>query len=201
MHYLLKLSFIFLDGFFPPLPYFMNKVPKRYRFLASIIVFSLYTAIFISSIIQVIEDFNIYFHGWIPEHFLLLSYVVLWLFATYTAIVATRALYATGSEISKLSVLLYVLLSVVTCVFGFALAYLDISQSDPTNAFNIKQPLTGASAFYFSIVTFATVGYGDISPARDSTRLLVSMEIIISMMYTILVFSVVAGFIQKETSE
>ena len=196
MRYLHELLYLF----FPPLPSFMNNVPKRYRFLVSIIVFSLYAVVFISTIIDTIEIFTKYFPGWIPEHILLLSYVALWLFATYAAIVATPALYATSNEISNLSVLLYVVLSVVTCVFGFALAYLDISQSDPTNAFNTKQPLTGVSAFYFSIVTFATVGYGDISPARDSTRLLVSMEIIISMMYTILVFSVVAGFIQKKPS-
>ena len=47
-------------------------------------------------------------------------------------------------------------------------------------------------------MTFATVGYGDIYPTDDRTRIIVGAEILVSMLYSILIFSVIAGFIRQE---
>jgi len=43
--------------------------------------------------------------------------------------------------------------------------------------------LTHTSALYFTIVTFGTVGYGDISAQSDLARLLVSAQIIIDVVF------------------
>ena len=42
-----------------------------------------------------------------------------------------------------------------------------------------KEKLTFDSAFYFMIVTVTTVGYGDIKPASDSARMIISLFIIL----------------------
>ena len=53
--------------------------------------------------------------------------------------------------------------TVLPCfLIAFALAYLSLSHSD-TKAFS--EPLTHTSALYFVVVTFGTVGFGDIAPS------------------------------------
>jgi voltage-gated potassium channel len=52
------------------------------------------------------------------------------------------------------------------------------------------------TAVYFSIVTIATVGYGDIQPASVWARLRASAEILIGVAYTVFFFSVIAGFLR-----
>jgi hypothetical protein len=133
----------------------------------------------------------------VVDRLLLVVYVALWLFATATAVQATRILYGRGPGGSPRSLVLYVFLSVSTFIIAFAMAYVDISTADPEHAFNIKIALSPVSALYFSIITFATVGYGDIAPNSDLARLLVSAEVIFGMLYTVLILSVLAGFIQK----
>jgi MFS family permease len=97
---------------------------------------------------------------------------------------------------SNLYLLTLVLLSVASCVLAFSSAYLSLSQKD-NNSFS--EVLTQVSSVYFSLVTFATVGYGDIAPESSSARILVSIEIIVSMFYTVLMFSVIAGFIRQNS--
>ena len=82
-------------------------------------------------------------------------------------------------------------------VFDFALFYLIISKSDNA-AFNV--PLDFASAFYFSMVTMATVGYGDIVPVDASTRLLVCLEIVLGLGFTVLLFAMLANIVVKPRS-
>lgn len=135
--------------------------------------------------------------SWLFDRFLLIIYVGLWIFATATAVQATRILYGRSPNQSRVILLLCVILSVTTCITGFAMAYLDISASDPWNAFSTREALDPIEALYFSIVTFATVGYGDISPMSSLARIVTSAQILISMFYTILIFSVIAGFIRQ----
>jgi hypothetical protein len=85
--------------------------------------------------------------------------------------------------------------SVLAFVLGFGTVYFDLS-SDEAH-FGTKEQLSPMSALYFSIVTFATVGYGDISPKSDIARFWVSVEIIGGLAYTILIFSVIANFIRQ----
>jgi len=64
-------------------------------------------------------------------------------------------------------------------IIGYAGVFFTIYHLDP-NAFTGK--INGYSDFlYFSTVTFATVGYGDISPLSQLARLLVVTEIFVSV--------------------
>lgn len=62
-------------------------------------------------------------------------------------------------------------------LIGFAGIYFNGSRLS-TAAFG--KALDWISAFYFSIVTFATVGYGDINPQNACEKLVVSAEILIA---------------------
>lgn len=60
----------------------------------------------------------------------------------------------------------------------FARLYLSASEADPT-AFSV--PLDHVSAVYFTVATFTTVGYGDITPRSDAMRLAVTLQMLLNL--------------------
>ena len=63
----------------------------------------------------------------------------------------------------------------------WGLAYTLVAQVNP-NAFSFSTPsgtaaaMSGFTAIYFSFITLATLGYGDITPAADIARMLAMLE-------------------------
>jgi hypothetical protein len=63
----------------------------------------------------------------------------------------------------------------------WGLAYTLVAQANP-NAFSFSTPsgtaatMSGFTAIYFSFITLATLGYGDITPAADIARMLAMLE-------------------------
>ena len=88
-----------------------------------------------------------------------------------------RILSAPLPQLKTLEALVVLLVQFI-CLF--AGTYLLISHLD-ADAFT--EPLTHSSALYFTIVTFGTVGFGDITPHSDLARLLVSAQIIIDFVF------------------
>ena len=72
------------------------------------------------------------------------------------------------------------IISLALFICFYASIYLGTSINEP-QTFNVV--LTHTSALYFTIVTFGTVGYGDISANSDLARLLVSAQIIIDVVF------------------
>jgi len=64
------------------------------------------------------------------------------------------------------------------CVY--AGIYLSLSHQDP-KAFS--EPLTHTSSLYFTVVTFGTVGFGDIRPVTDLARLVVTSQILMDVLF------------------
>lgn len=69
-------------------------------------------------------------------------------------------------------------LNLIELILAYAILFFqygNVGASSGGTESLLKTPVT---AFYFSLVTMATVGYGDLVPLDDSTRLLVIAEIL-----------------------
>jgi hypothetical protein len=71
-------------------------------------------------------------------------------------------------------------LGTVTALFlcAFSGLYLGLSHSSPRD---FSTPLDHVRALYFTISVFSTVGFGDIVPRTDRTRILVSIQMILDL--------------------
>ena len=68
------------------------------------------------------------------------------------------------------------------------MAYWLVEQLTPgAFAFNTttgtKETMEGFNAFYFSLITLSTVGYGDITPVSKVARMLAAMEAMTGLFY------------------
>lgn len=83
-------------------------------------------------------------------------------------------------------------------IWAFALIYYSMQhgqwQPQPFKPFENEGFF---SWVYFSIVTMATVGFGEITPVTDSGRAVVSAEIILGVAYQVFFFSIVASFVRE----
>jgi len=86
---------------------------------------------------------------------------------------AVQRILAAGTP--RLRALEAVVELVVLFVCLFALLYVSLAATDPA-AFN--QPLGRLGALYFTASTFATVGFGDITPVSDLARAVVTVQIL-----------------------
>jgi voltage-gated potassium channel Kch len=60
-----------------------------------------------------------------------------------------------------------------------------------------SEPLTRTDALYFTVTTFATVGFGDVVPRTETVRLLVSGQILLDLVILGLGIKVILGAVQK----
>jgi voltage-gated potassium channel len=76
----------------------------------------------------------------------------------------------------------------------FAAGYFLASQARPES---FSEPLTRVDALYFTITVFATVGFGDISPVSQGTRLVVCVQMIADLLVLGLVLQAVVGAVRR----
>jgi hypothetical protein len=78
-------------------------------------------------------------------------------------------------------------------VVAFAITYLRMSQ---TSGQTFNEHLNHISSLYFTVVAFATVGFGDIVPKTDGARLVVMIQIISDLVFIGLVARVLLSAVQ-----
>lgn len=90
-----------------------------------------------------------------------------------------------------------VLRAVRTLVIGmpmllvvFAATYVTID-GEQTGSFS--EPLTRTDGLYFTVTTFATVGYGDITPVTELARVVVTVQMVVGIVAVGLIAKVVLG--------
>ena len=83
--------------------------------------------------------------------------------------------------------------------FAFAYVYLFLVTSTP-ESFRFPEPTAGiagpgvdASMMYFSFVTLATLGYGDILPYSEGARMLAVIEAVVGQFYVAVIVAVVVS--------
>jgi hypothetical protein len=72
----------------------------------------------------------------------------------------------------------------------FAAGYYLASQARPDS---FSEPLTRIDALYFTITVFATVGFGDVSPVSQGTRLVVTLQMLADLLVLGLVLQAILG--------
>jgi Trk-type K+ transport system membrane component len=97
--------------------------------------------------------------------------------------------------ITKAGLLRLSIASYFLTVYGYALLYKFIAMNYP-DMFSPK-PFDLVTAIYFSVVTIATVGYGDVLPLKTATKFLVSTEILVGVAYAVFFFSIIASFMRE----
>jgi hypothetical protein len=83
---------------------------------------------------------------------------------------------------------LFVVLTFLTSTACFAVLYSALPDSQ------FSKPLSSTVAFYFSVVTMATVGFGDIVPSGTVSRLLVTIEIAVGVFFLTTIVSTIASW-------
>lgn len=84
-------------------------------------------------------------------------------------------------------------IAIVSCIFGFALVYYLMDLLTTENQFNRdKDKNSFGEKLYFSLVTQTTVGYGDVVPVTTLARVMVCIQILITVMLALYIGSYVA---------
>jgi voltage-gated potassium channel len=76
----------------------------------------------------------------------------------------------------------------------FAAAYYVMAKTSPAS---FSYPLTRTDALYFTVTTFSTVGYGDITAVGQSARLIVTTQMILDLLILGLGIRVFIGAVQR----
>jgi voltage-gated potassium channel len=76
---------------------------------------------------------------------------------------------------------------------AFAAIYMTIA-GQQSGAFS--EPLNRTDGLYFTVTTFATVGYGDITPVTQLARIVVTAQMVIGLVVVGLIAKVVLGAVQ-----
>ena len=76
----------------------------------------------------------------------------------------------------------------------FAAAYFVMAKTSPAS---FSGHLTRTDAFYFTVTTFSTVGFGDITAVSESARLVVTAQMILDLLILGLGIRVFIGAVQR----
>jgi len=88
--------------------------------------------------------------------------------------------------------------SVIVIVFAGLYRVLDkLSGTPHFNIHGVARDISYAESLYFSIVTMATVGYGDITPATDLARLIASVEVVMGVLLLLFGFSEIMSYMRE----
>ncbi|MDY7013491.1 MAG: potassium channel family protein, partial [Cyanobacteriota bacterium] len=88
--------------------------------------------------------------------------------------------------------LLFLGLGFLAVIFGFASFYAELLRHDPHSFSGLEE---GFVSIYFSIVTFSTVGYGDIHPISIGARVAAICEIFIAMFFSLIALSTTLSWV------
>jgi len=106
------------------------------------------------------------------------------------AVVALQAWRIIHSDTPVLRAAQALALIVPLFLFMFASVYLSMSLATPTT---FSQALDHTRALYFTVTTFSTVGFGDITPRTDPARILVSFQMLLDMVVVGVIVKVLLG--------
>jgi hypothetical protein len=83
-------------------------------------------------------------------------------------------------------------------VSGFGWIFFNMAQADPgAFVYSIEKPLSYSMFLYFSIISFATIGYGDIIPVTTGARFLVCVEAIVGSIVNVIFIAILFVYVSN----
>jgi len=135
---------------------------------------------------------HIFFHA---------NYIFIAVFLIAIAVHIKR-LYS-GNAPAPLSMIIFAAVSYTAIIHLYAAAYLTILYFHPNAIDYGDQSYKGMdviTAYYFSLITIATVGFGDIHPVDGVSKLVVMSEVMIGLFYSVFIFSILASLIRGRSA-
>lgn len=118
----------------------------------------------------------------------------------YFVVFSLRKLfYKTGLHLSYSNILLRICSTIIFILLTFTVNYWCLFDNDPSSIAGINQSSLFRELFdmlYFSCVTFATVGYGDILPKSMAAKSCVILEMATAFFMVVFVLSNVSNIMQ-----
>jgi voltage-gated potassium channel len=113
------------------------------------------------------------------------------LLATLAVVVEVRGILASARPL--LRAIRVIALGLPLLLVLFAATYITVA-GQQANAFT--EPLSRTDGLYFTVTTFATVGYGDISPQTELARVLVTVQMLVGLVAVGVIAKVVLGAVR-----
>jgi len=83
-------------------------------------------------------------------------------------------------------------------VSGFGWIFFNMAQADPgAFAYSVEKPIEYSTFMYFSIISFATIGYGDITPVSTGARFLVCVEAIVGSIVNVIFIAILFVYVSN----
>ena len=96
-------------------------------------------------------------------------------------------------EVLCASISAYLMLGLIWTMAYWLVYYLTPGAFAFNTATGTKQTMEGFNAFYFSLITLSTVGYGDITPVSKVARMLAAMEAMTGLLYVAVLIARLVG--------
>jgi voltage-gated potassium channel len=121
----------------------------------------------------------------------------LWLVVGLLALgvaIAWQVRAITVSETPRLRAAQTIAVGLPLLLLLFAEVYLLISHNEPGS---FTEPLSRTGALYFTMTVFATVGFGDIAPVTDQTRVITMAQMVVGLIVVGIVARLLLGAVQR----
>jgi voltage-gated potassium channel Kch len=113
------------------------------------------------------------------------------LLAALTVVVEVRGILASSTPMLRAIRVIALGLPLLLVLFAATYITVDGQQADA-----FSEPLSRTDGLYFTVTTFATVGYGDISPRTELTRGLVTIQMLVGLIAVGVIAKVVLGAVR-----
>ena len=113
------------------------------------------------------------------------------LFLAVVVVVEVRGILASRRPLLRAVRMLTLGLPLFLIVFASTYCTIDAHQQDA-----FSETLSRTDGLYFTVTTFATVGYGDISPVSELARIVVMVQMLVGLLVVGIVAKVVLGAVR-----
>jgi voltage-gated potassium channel len=120
-----------------------------------------------------------------------LLFGVVLLFLAWVLVVEVRGILASSKPMLRAIRTLVVGLPLFLVVFAATYETIDGQQPDA-----FSESLNRTDGLYFTVTTFATVGYGDIAPVTQLARIVVTFQMLIGLVTVGIIAKVILGAVQ-----